>query len=216
MTLELKATKRTVSGKGVQVLRDAGLMPAVMYGPKNDPISIEVPVKDFQKIFKAAGESSVISLSVDGAEQNVLINAVDRDPVSNIPRHADFYAVQKGQKVAVYVPIEFVGIAPAVKELNGNLVKALHEIEIEAEATNLPHSISVDISTLDSLDKQILAGDVVLPTGVSLVTGVEEVVALVSAAREEEETPVTAPDMSTIGISEERGKKEEEALPEEE
>ena len=216
MTLALKASKRSVSGKGVQALREVGLMPAVMYGPKNDAVSIEVSVKDFQKIFKEAGESSVINLSIDGAEQNVLINAVDRDPISNIPRHADFYAVQKGQKVEVYVPIEFVGVAPAVKELNGNLVKALHEIEIEAEATNLPHSITVDISILDAIDKQILAGDVALPQGVTLVTGAEEVVALVSTAREEEETPVTAPDMATIGISEERGKKEEETIPEEE
>lgn len=211
MTLELKAAKRSVSGKGVQALRQSGLMPAVVYGPKHEATSIEIVVKDFTKIFASAGESTVITLSIDGTEQNVLVHDVDRDPVTDVPRHADFYAVQKGQKVEVSVPIEFVGVAPAVKEMNGNLVKALHNIEVEAEAANLPHSITVDVSVLDALDKQILAGDIALPSGVTLVTGADEVVVLVAAAKEEVETPVTGPDMSAIGISEERGKKEEEA-----
>lgn len=211
MTLELKAAKRSVSGKGVQALRQSGLMPAVVYGPKHEATSIEIAVKDFSKVFASAGESTVITLSIDGTEQNVLVHDVDRDPVTDVPRHADFYAVQKGQKVEVSVPIEFVGVAPAVKEMNGNLVKALHTIDVEAEATNLPHSITVDVSVLDALDKQILAGDIKLPSGVTLVTGTDEVVALVAAAKEEVEAPITGPDMSAIGISEERGKKEEEA-----
>ena len=56
---------------------------------------------------------------VDGAEHNVLIHDIDRDPITGTPRHADFYAIVKGQKVEVAVPLEFTGIAPAVKELNG-------------------------------------------------------------------------------------------------
>lgn len=208
--MELKAAKRTVTGKGLADLRGNGLMPGVVYGPKQEATPIEMPLRDFTKTLEKAGESTVVVLSVDGKEHNVLIHEVDRDPVTNVPRHADFYAVQKGQKVQISVPIEFVGVAPAVKEANGNVVKALHEIEIEAEATNLPHSVTVDISTLDAIDKQILAGDIALPGGVTLITGAEEVVVLIAAAKEEEEAPVAAPDMSAIGISEDRGKKEEE------
>lgn len=208
--MELKATKRTVSGKGVQQLRKEGSMPAIVYGPKQEAMAIEMPLREFTKTLEKAGESTVIQLSVDGKEHNVLIHEVDRDPVTDIPRHADFYAVQKGQKVEISVPIEFVGVAPAVKELNGNLVKALHEIEIEAEATNLPHSITIDVSVLVAIDSQILAGDVALPSGVTLVTDAEAVVVLIATANEEVEVPVTGPDMSAIGISEDRGKKEEE------
>ncbi|MES2135413.1 MAG: 50S ribosomal protein L25 [Patescibacteria group bacterium] len=208
--MELKATKRSVSGKGVQQLRKEGLMPGVVYGPKQEATAIEMPLREFTKTLEKAGESTVIALSVDGKEHNVLIHEIDRDPVTDVPRHADFYAVQKGQKVEISVPIEFVGVAPAVKELNGNLVKALHEIEIEAEATNLPHSITVDVSGLDAIDKQILAGDVVLPPGVTLVTGAEEVVVLIASAKEEVEAPIAGPDMTAIGISEDRGKKEED------
>lgn len=209
--MELKATKRATLGKGVQELRSEGMMPAVVYGPKQDATPISIGLRDFTKTLEQAGESTVIALSVDGSEMNVLIHDVDRDPVTDMPRHADFYAVQKGQKVSVNVPIEFVGVAPAVKEANGNLVKVLHEIEIEAEATNLPHSVTVDVSTLATLDSQILAGDIELPSGVTLVTDAEDVVALIAAANEEEDIVVAAPDMTTIGISEERGKKEEEA-----
>ncbi len=210
MTTALTATKRTKTGKETASLRAEGKMPAVIYGPKQETTSIELSLRDFSKALEEAGESSIIALTVDGTEHNVLVHDLDRDPVTNVPRHADFYAVQKGQKVEVAVPIEFVGVAPAVKELSGNLLKALHELTVEAEATHLPHSIEVDVSILDALDKQILAGDVKLPTGVTLVTGPEELVATVAAAKEEEEAPVTAPDMSAIGISEERGKKEEE------
>ncbi len=214
MTLSLTATKRALKGKDLTDLRKRGTMPGVVYGPKQESTPIEMPLIDFTKILKEAGESTVVNLSVEGATHTVLIHEVDRDPVTNTPRHVDFYAVQKGQKVEVSVPIEFTGVAPAVKELEGNLVKALHELTIKAEATNLPHSIAVDVSSLDQLDKQILAKEIALPAGVTLVTNPEEVVVLVTAAKEEEELPVAAPDLSAIEISEERGKKEEEGTAE--
>jgi large subunit ribosomal protein L25 len=210
MTIALSAKKRTATGKAVEALRAAGSLPAVIYGPKQAALAVEVPLKDFSKTLSEAGESTVVALMIDGEEHNVLIHDVDRDPVSGTPRHADFYAIVKGQKVEVSVPLEFTGIAPAVKELNGNLVKALHEIEVEADPMNLPHEIVIDVSVLDVLDKQILAKDIALPEGVVLKTDGDEVVATVVAAVEEKEETVAAPDMSAIGISEERGKKEEE------
>jgi large subunit ribosomal protein L25 len=97
-----------------------------------------------------------------------------------------------------------------VKELGANLVKVMYEIEIEAEAMHLPHEIEVDISVLKGIDQSIAAKDIALPAGVTLVTKPEEVVALIAEHKEEEEVPVEGPDMEAIGISEERGKKEEE------
>ena len=208
--MELSATKRSVTGKGVRALREEGKMPAVVYGPKQKAMAIEVNLRDFSKALETAGESTVVQLMVDGTEHNVLIHDIDRDPVIGTPRHADFYAIVKGQKVEVAVPLEFTGVAPAVKELNANLVKALREIEVSADPMNLPHEFIVDVSGLDVLDKQILVKDIVLPAGVTLVTGGEEVVATVVAAEEEKVEVVAAPDMAAIGISEERGKKEEE------
>lgn len=206
MTIGLGAKKRTISGKGVSTLRDGGVMPAVIYGPKQEALSVEIPLRDFSKALEDAGESTVIALSVDGEEHNVLIHDIDRDPVTGIPRHADFYEIVKGQKVEVSVALSFVGESAAVKG-GANLVKTMHEVEVEADPMNLPHELEVDISQLVDVGSQIVAGDIKLPAGVTLKTGAEDVVAIAAAAVEEEELPVTGPDIASIEISEERGKK---------
>lgn len=209
MVVELKAQKRTVTGKGVQAVRKAGGMPAVVYGPKQKALSVEVSSKDFAHTLAEAGESTVINLSVDGETHNVLIHEIDYDPVTNTPRHADFYEIVKGQKVNVEVELVFAGEAPAVKEKGGNLVKAMHELEVEGDPMNLPHELIVDVSGLSELNMQILAKDIPLPDGVTLLTKPDEVVVTVIEAVEEKE-PEPAPDIASIEISEERGKKAEE------
>ena len=208
--MELTATKRSITGKGVQALREAGTMPAIVYGAKEEAVAIEVSAKEFGKVFQEAGESDVISLMVDGELKNVLIYDVDMDPITNVPRHADFYAIQKGQKVEVKVPIEFTGESPAVKA-GANLVKVLYELEVEADAMHIPHEFTVDVSGMTEIDQEIKAKDIVLPAGVTLVTGPEEVIAIIAEAKEEKEEEVAAaPDMAAIEISEDRGKKPEE------
>lgn len=208
--MELTATKRTMLGKGVEALRKAGKLPAVVYGAKDNALSIEISAKEFSHVLKDAGESTIIKLMIDGTEKNVLIHDVDIDPLTNLPRHADFYAVQKGQKVEVQVPLVFTGVAPAIKEFGANVVKVLHEVEIEADAMNLPHELSVDLSVLSTLESQIAAADIALPPGVTLSTDPGEIVATVALPEDEPTEPVQGPDMAAIGISEERGKKEEE------
>lgn len=215
MVIELKAAKRAVSGKGVQALRAEGKIPAVVYGPKQEATPIELAVRDFAKVLETAGESTVVNLVVDGEGHNVLIHDVDHDPVTNTPRHADFYAIVKGQKVEVAIPLEFVNESAAVKG-GANLVKALHEITIKGDPMTLPHEILVDISKLANIGDQITAGDLALPAGIELVTYAEDVVVTALAAVEEKlEDPVTGPDMTAIETSVEKGKKEEEAAPEE-
>ena len=209
MTINLKATKRAATDK-LSTLRKAGSIPAVFYGPKEASTSITLNEVEFVKAWKKAGESSIVALEADGETHDALIHEVDLHPVTGKVRHADFYIVEKGKKVQVNVPIHFEGIAPAIKELGGTLTKVLHEIEIEAKPADLPHNVTVSIESLVTFESQILAGDIKLPNGVTLVTGPEEVVVLVSAAKEEVEE--TAPvDLSAIEISVEKGKKEEEA-----
>ncbi len=211
MTINLKAAKRARTEK-LPVIRKEGNMPAVFYGPKEASTPIRLNEVEFVKAWRKAGESSIIALEVEGETHDALIHEVDVDPVSGKVRHADFYVVEKGKKVQVSVPLVFEGSAPAVKELGGTLTKVLHEIEIEAKPTDLPHDLTVSIDSLVTFDSQILAKDIKLPSGVTLVTDPEEVVALVSEAKEEveESAPV---DISAIEISEKKGKKEEEDAP---
>jgi len=208
--MELKAVKRSITGKGVQALRREGRMPGVVYGGKHESLPIEVSAKEFGKVFNEAGESTVVTLNIDSDSKSVLIHEVDLDPITNEPRHVDFYAITKGQKVEVGVPIVFTGEAPAVKELGANLIKVLHELEVRGEATELPHEITIDVSDLATLEDHISAKDIALPPGVELITEPAELVVTLAMPEEEPEEPVEAPDISSIGISEERGKKEEE------
>src|SRR3989344_4655432 len=154
--LTLKAEIRDTHTKP-ETIRKAGKIPAVFYGKKEASTVISVPKIDFLKVWKEAGESSVVTLETPVGIKESLIHAVDLDPITGIPRHADFYVFEKGRKVIVELPIEFIGVSPAVKDLGGMLVKVLHEIKIEAMPKDLPHNINIDISSLVNFGDQILA-----------------------------------------------------------
>ncbi len=203
--LKLKAEPRE-SGKAAV----KGVIRSVMYGPKNPAASISIGEAEFNKIWKAAGESTIVTLDCADGEHDALIHAVARNPVTDAINHVDFYTVDKNVKVSVAVPIEFVGVSPAVKDLGGILIKVMHELEIEALPKDLPHGLEIDISSLATFADHITAGDIVLPVGVSLTVSPEEIVALVNEAKEEVEEAAAPIDMDSIGLSVEKGKKEEE------
>lgn len=206
----LNATKRSKTDKLVAV-RSNGMVPAVVYGAKVDNTSISVPSIDFIKVWKSAGESSPIVLSLEGKNIDVLIHEVQVDPIKGFPKHVDFLAVDMNKPVEVSVPLEFTGVAPAEKLGLGGLVKVIHEVEISALPKDIPAHISVDISTLETLENQIHVSDIVLPKGVTMISDADEVVALVAPAKEEvESAPV---DLSSIEV-EKKGKKEEEGAAE--
>lgn len=211
---DLNATKRESVSKGENKrLREAGSMPAVMYGKKDDATHIALNIKEFGKVWHEAGESTVVTVKGLGGDKDVLIHDVDVDPVFGTPRHADLYVVDQTSTVQVTVPLVFDGVAPAEKELGGSLIKVMHELPIEALPKDLPHEIMVDISVLKTFEDQVHAGDIKLPGGVTLTADSEEVVALVQVAKEEEEeAPAEGPDMEAI-VVEQKGKKEEEEKP---
>lgn len=207
--LKLKANKRDNTEKPDSI-REAGLIPAVFYGPKEEAQSIKIKSIDFEKTFKEAGESTIVNLDVDGTEHEVLIHDVDVHPVSGKIMHADFYVIERGKKLQVNVSLEFVGVAPAEKTMGGTLVKVMHEIEIESMPRHLPQHIDVDLSTLVDFDSKITIADLKLPEGVEATGDPEEVIALVQERREEPEEPEEAVDISSIEV-EKKGKKEEES-----
>ena len=205
--INLTVEKREATTKLADI-REKGFIPAVFYGHKQESTSISIKEVDFLKAWKDAGESSVINLTGNGVDLEVLIQDVDLDPVTDKVRHADFYVIEKGKKVKVHIPLEFTGIAPAVKDLGGILVKVLHELEIEAMPKDLPHDLTVDVSTLATFEDRIFAKDLVLPAGVTLISKADEVVASVAQAVEEvvEAAPV---DLTAIEV-EKKGKEVKE------
>lgn len=207
--LSLAIEKRDMKAKA-DAVRKTGKIPAIFYGPKEISTPILISTPEFKKIWKKAGESSIIILKdATGNEHEALIHDIDVHPVTGEPRHADFYVIEKGKKVKVAVPLIFEGISPAVKDKAGILVKVRRDIEIEAAPRDLPHDIKVDISKLVELTDVVLAKDLSIPAGVEVKIGPEEVIASIAEAKEEVEEVPAAIDMSAIEV-ETKGKEVKE------
>lgn len=189
--LTVKGEIRKTLGKKVKTLREKGVLPAVLYGPgiKNS-LPLEIDFKKFEKIFKEAGESSLVSLEIDSKKYLVLIHEIEKDPLSGDMIHVDFYQPKAGQAIETKVPLVFEGIAPAVKDLGGTLVKNIQEVHIRALPENLPHQIIADISTLRVFEDNILIKDLVLPQGVKILKEPGDIVAKVVPAQKIKEEAV--------------------------
>lgn len=204
----IKAKKRE-AGIKLDASRKSGEIPAVFYGAGKNTTSISIGKSEFKKVWQEAGESSAVKISMPEGSIDVLIHEVQVDGVTDEPIHADFLAIDMKKKIRVKVPLVFEGISNAVKSGIGNLVKVLHEVEIEALPTNLPHNLVVDISKLETLKDQIFISDIKLPAGVVVINNPNDVMASIIEQVEEKEEIVVPADLSAIEV-EKKGKKEEE------
>lgn len=200
MALELAAQTREQFGREVKALRAKGLIPAELYGHGIKNEHLAVVKKDFIRLFKKAGESSLVDLLVDGKKHPILINDVQHNPITDEIESVDFYQVRLDQKIRLKVPVSFVGEAPAVKEKGGILVRALSEIEVEALPTNIPHQLSADLTALVEIGNSIAVSALAIPEGVRVLVDPTFVVATVTARMTEEEEAklAAAADVSTI------------------
>lgn len=198
--------RATTGSDATHALRKEGRVPAVVYGAKQEAIPVSVSLAEIEAVLRKGGETSVIELTGLDKPLQVLIHDLDRNPTSGAPYHIDFYAVVKGAKVTMTVPLSFVGESDAVR-MGANLVKVMHEVEVEAAADKLPHEIEVDIAALAQVGDQIHVSALKAPAGVTFVTDGDEVVAIAQEpAGEEVEGPVL--DMDAIEV-EQKGKGEE-------
>lgn len=178
----------------------------VVYGPKQEAISVAMDRKEFTKIFEEAGESTILTLKGLPEDIEVLIHDTSFHPVKGGIQHIDFYAIERGKELTTNIPLEFVGEAPAIEQ-DGVLTKALHEVEVTCRPSVLPSHIDVDVSVLVDFDTVIRVSDLSVAEGVTITNDPEETVALVSAVEEEPEEPVEEVDMSEIEV-EGKGKEE--------
>lgn len=212
MSSKLTAMARE-AGKNLTSIRAEGLVPAVVYGPGRETVSVSVPAREFTKVLKEAGESSAVELTLPTGTITVLIHEVVNDPLKGTPQHIDFMAIDVTKPIEVSIPLEFVGVSPAVKGSLGTLVKVMHELHVRGLSKDLPHTIEVDISSLDAVETQITIGDIKLPSGVTALGNASDAVVLIAAVKEETEEAPSAIDFAAIEV-EKKGKKEEEAAAE--
>jgi len=180
-TEKIPAETRTEFGKGAaRRIRRADKIPAVVYGHGNDPMHLTLPGHDTMMAIKHGGANALLELNIDGKGQLALTKAVQIDPIRRTIEHIDFVAVRRGEKVTVDVPVHLHGDA-ASETL---VVTENNTVQIEAEATNIPEQIEISIEGLPA-GTQILAGQLDLPEGSTLLVDPETLIVNVTEQQSE-------------------------------
>ncbi len=201
----LQAQLRTTADSTAKLAKESRIA-AICYG-QGQNIAISVPQVEVSKLYQKAGTSSIVSITIDGAVKDTLIKDISRDPITHLIRHVDFLIVDKNKTIDVMVPLTFIGVAPAERDGLGNAMIQIHEIEVTCTPANLPASLEIDLSKLDSLESSIKAGDIALPTGVTLSSDAEQMIVGIAAHQKEVEEKEL--DLDSIAV-EKKGKKEVE------
>ncbi|GHO86795.1 50S ribosomal protein L25 [Dictyobacter formicarum] len=200
----LEVQPRTVMKKATRRLRRAGILPANIYGHKQEPMPIQLDAVIFDRLRRHHAVRNIISLRLpDAPEQTALIRHVQHAPTGEV-LHVDFTRVSLRERLEVKVPMHFVGVAPGVKIQGGMLLHLLDALAVECTALAIVESLDVDIASLTDIDSTLHAKDVKLPNGYKLVTDPDEPIVKVSAPRVEvpevvpaaevaEEVPAAAP-----------------------
>ena len=179
----ITAEPRTEFGKGAaRRIRRADKVPAVLYGHGTDPQHITLPGHDTMLALKHGGANALLTISVDGKEQMALPKQIQRDPIKGFLEHLDLIIVRKGEKVTVDIPVHLVG-DPNPDAL---IVTETSLVSVEAEATHIPEYIEVSIEGINVGD-QILAKDLTLPSGSTVLLDDEHLIVNVTHAPTAEE-----------------------------
>lgn len=211
--LTLKAEKRALFGRQVKKLRQKDILPANLYGKKVKSQALKINLKDFLAVYKEAGETGIVQLSVAKKKEAypVLIHNLQADPVSDQPLHVDFHKIDLKAKVQVAIPIELAGEAPGVTK-GGVLIQLMSEIEVESLAIDLPDKFEVDVSKLKEIGQSVSVKDLKIDkTKVKLLADKNQLVVRVEEPRKEEEEEKPAEEE----VPSEEAKPEEEVTKEE-
>jgi large subunit ribosomal protein L25 len=190
----LAAAPRDVLGKKVAHLRRSGKLPGVVFGHGLASTSVTVDAHDFELLRRRVGPNALVDLSVDGDKaQPVLIHDVQVHPVTRRPLHVDLFLVRMTEELTVDVPLVPIGESEAVNTDGGTLLHGIDSVKVKALPDHLPQSIEYSIVSLVDFETTIHVRDLAIPSDVTLLTDLDEVVAKVQAPRVEiEEEPVVA------------------------
>src|SRR5665811_2367498 len=162
-TLVISAQIREQKGRKVNKLRTQGFVPGVVYGYKKETQSIKIDSKEFKKVLRSAGESTLIDLKIgDKEEGKVIISEYQTDPVTDVITHVDLYQVRMDMKITANVPVKFIGESSAIKNDGAILAKSFDVLEIKCLPGNLIHVIEVDLALLEKIDDNIRISDLKL------------------------------------------------------
>jgi large subunit ribosomal protein L25 len=183
---QIEAAVRDIVAEPSKKLQEKGLIPAELYGHGIVNMHLSISQKEFEKVLRKAGESTLVEIKTPGGVRNVLIHDVQKHYLTSAPIHVDFYEVKMTERLTATVALEFVGEADAVKVLGGTLVKVLSEVEVESLPADLPHNIEVDISVLKTFADTLSVKDLKVSDKVTVKTDPDELVVKVQPPRDVE------------------------------
>lgn len=186
MTYKLSVVPRE-RGRNVRKLIREGGIPGVVYGPGFEARPLHISMKEFMKVFREAGESQVVTLDMKGESIPVLIHDIQRHPLTQGLIHVDFYHITKGHKVQAMTPLAFIGTSPGVKDKGGTVLTMVREVEVEALPEALPHTLEINLENLKEFGDEIMVRDIVLPSGVDMITAPDIVVVSLAEPTKQEE-----------------------------
>jgi len=220
--IEVNVIRREAAGKSAaRRLRTQGRAPAVIYGKEFETLPVAVDLSELEPIFAEGQQSTaLLRLHIDGKASRssplVMIKEVQRDPLSGQVLNVDFHKISLKEKVTAQVPVVLTGESPAVRH-GGILEHVLREIEVECLPTDIPDRFDVDISHLE-IGHSIHLNELQAPDRVTVLTGADEVIAVMAAPKAVEE-PAPAEAEAVEGEEEpqepevlaQKGEREEEA-----
>ncbi|MDQ3929022.1 MAG: 50S ribosomal protein L25, partial [Chloroflexota bacterium] len=203
-TYSLVVEPRSQQKKASRKLSREGLVPGVVYGHNVQAVPVQVPQREFDRVYLRAGSNTLVDLSVgEGAEaRKVFIHDVQRDPSTHSVRHVDFMVVNLREEITSTVPLVHVGESPVVANNEGVLITQLDHVQVRALPMDLPSLIEVDLSALDEIGKSLHVSDLTIPGNVHLLTSPEEMVVRVAELQLEPEEVEEAPEEAEEGARE--------------
>lgn len=186
----LSANSRAETGKGAaRKIRQAGNIPAVIYGHNREPQSLVLNARETEKLVKSIStKSTVIELAIDGKTARTLIREIQRHPFKRTILHIDFQELVAGETVTVKCPIVYVGTPEGVRLEGGILDQIMHELTIQVDPGNIPNHIDVDVSGV-KLGKSLHVSDLTLPAGIKVMDDAGSTVCVVAPPKVQAETP---------------------------
>lgn len=211
-SLPLNAFPRTQSRRsGAKKLREAGRIPAVIYGRQTKPENLEVVARELHDlIHHSVSENILVDLAVDQAKRLALVQEVQHHPLSGHVLHVDFHEVSATEKVTVLVPVETTGEAAGVKTGGGVLEHVLFKLKVRALPKDLPEQILIDVTSLE-VGKSIHIGEIKAAEGVEIIGNKNAPVISVALPKAEVEEAAPAEAGTAADVEMIKEKKEEGA-----
>ncbi len=211
--IKLAAEKRTLFGKKVKRLRKEGKIPANIFGKDFKSTAITVETRDFLRVYKLAGKTNVVYLSLEKKEIPVLVSQIQRHPLTDTILHVDFRKVDLKTTIQTEVPVKVVGTSPAVEEQGAEVILQSKTLLVEALPDKIPSQIEVDISGIKEPGEEIKVKDLPKGEGYEIVDEPEKTVVVIAAhvVEEVEEAPAEEAEAAEGETKEEAAVEKEEA-----